>query len=221
MDPTIDIFAEGGGVSEDIFGDLGVAPPPKLRYTPEPDFDQVIQFTQDPEAFRTIEAIEGRYKKGRIDIERKRAAGGYGIGEEFDRSAFEADFRKLNEALEKGMPARLFPAFTPYTAQEADMVAQVSQAEAVPSMAQQRVADERMGDRETNRMIEKAMGPLGAKVAGLQEGIGSLLGRFSGGTDDQQFILRPEGRKPEIKLFKREGQRGMPDQTGIQFTRRF
>ena len=157
MDPTIDIFAEG------------VAPPPKLRYTPEPDFDQVIQFTQDPEAFRTIEAIEGRYKKGRIDIERKRAAGGYGIGEEFDRSAFEADFRKLNEALEKGMPARLFPAFTPYTAQEADMVAQVSQAEAVPSMAQQRVADERMGDRETNRMIEKAMGPLGAKVAGLQE----------------------------------------------------
>ena len=168
-----------------------------------------------------MEAIEGRYKKGRVDIERKRAAGGYGIGDDFDRSAFESDFRKLNEALNKGMPARLYPAFTPYTAQEADMVAQVSQAEAVPSMAQQRVADERVGNREARRMIEQSMGPLGSKVAGLQEGIGSLLGRFSGGTDDQQFILRSEGRKPEIKLFKQEGQRGMPDQTGIQFTRRF
>ena len=209
MDPTIDIFSEEA------------APPPQLRYTPEPDFDQVIQFTKDPEAFKTMEAIEGRYKKGRVDIERKRAAGGYGIGDDFDRSAFESDFRKLNEALNKGMPARLFPAFTPYTAQEADMVAQVSQAEAVPSMAQQRVADERVGNREAKRMIEQSMGPLGSKVAGLQEGIGSLLGRFSGGTDDQQFILRSEGRKPEIKLFKQEGQRGMPDQTGIQFTRRF
>tara|TARA_R100001129_G_scaffold30877_1_gene20396 strand:- start:98 stop:724 length:627 start_codon:yes stop_codon:yes gene_type:complete len=208
VDPTIDIFAEG------------VAPPPKLRYTPEPDFDQVIQFTQDPEAFRTMEAIEGRYKKGRIDIARKRQAGGYGVGDDFDRSAFEADFRKLNEALEMGMPARIFPAFTPYTAKEADMVAGVSQAEAVPSMAQQIVSQTRYGDRETERMKDRVE-PLGAKVAGLQEGIGSLLGRFSGGTDDQQFILRREGRKPEIKLFKREGTRGMPDQTGIQFTRRF
>ena len=161
MDPTIDIFSEEA------------APPPQLRYTPEPDFDQVIQFTKDPEAFKTMEAIEGRYKKGRVDIERKRAAGGYGIGDDFDRSAFESDFRKLNEALNKGMPARLFPAFTPYTAQEADMVAQVSQAEAVPSMAQQRVADERVGNREAKRMIEQSMGPLGSKVAGLQEGIGS------------------------------------------------
>ena len=206
MDPTIDIFAEG------------VAPPPKLRYTPEPDFDQIIQFTQDPEAFGTVEAVAGRYKKGRIDIERKRAAGGYGRGDEFDRSAFEADFRKLNEALEKGMPARIFPAFTPYTAQEADMVAQVSQAGAVPSMAQQIVSGSR--DQQADRMIER-LDPLGARVSRVQEGIGSLLGRFRGGTDDKQFILRPEGRKPEIKLFKREGERGMPDQTGIQFTRRF
>jgi len=209
VDPTIDIFAEG------------VAPPPKLRYTPEPDFDQVIQFTQDPEAFRTIEAIEGRYKKGRIDIERKRAAGGYGIGDEFDREALENDFRKLNEALKQGMPARLFPAFMPLTPQEADMTAEVAFYGGVPTMEEQIVSGVRYGDRETNRMIEQSMGPLGAKVAGLKEGIGSLLGRFSGGTDDQQFILRREGRKPEIKLFKREGERGMPDQTGIQFTRRF
>ena len=208
MDPTIDIFAEAGPV------------PPRPGYTPEPDFNQVIQFTQDPEAFGTMEAVAGRYEKGRADIERKRAAGGYGIGEEFDRSAFEADFRKLNEALEMGMPARIFPAFTPYTAQEADMVAEVSQAGAVPSMAQQIVSQTRYGDRETERMKDR-VDPLGAKVAGLQEGIGSLLGRFRGGTDDKQFILRPEGRKSEIKLFKREGERGMPDQTGIQFTRRF
>ena len=206
MDPTIDIFAEG------------VPVPPRLRYAPEPDFNQVIQFTQDPEAFGTMEAVAGRYEKGRADIERKRAAGGYGIGEEFDRSAFEADFRKLNEALEMGMPARIFPAFTPYTAQEADMVAEVSQAGAVPSMAQQIVSGSR--DQQADRMIER-LDPLGARVSRVQEGIGSLLGRFRGGTDDKQFILRPEGRKPEIKLFKREGERGMPDQTGIQFTRRF
>lgn len=206
MDPTIDIFAEGGTV------------PPRLGYTPEPDFNQVIQFTQDPEAFGTVEAVAGRYEKGRVDIERKRAAGGYGIGDDFDRSAFQSDFRKLNEALEMGMPARIFPAFTPYTAQEADMVAEVSQAGAVPSMAQQIVSGSR--DQQADRMIER-LDPLGARVSRVQEGIGSLLGRFSGGTDDQQFILRPEGRKPEIKLFKREGERGMPDQTGIQFTRRF
>ena len=206
MDPTIDIFAEGAPV------------PPRPGYAPEPDFNQVIQFTQDPEAFGTMEAVAGRYEKGRADIERKRAAGGYGIGDEFDRSAFQNDFRKLNEALEMGMPARIFPAFTPYTAQEADMVAEVSQAGAVPSMAQQIVSGSR--DQQADRMIER-LDPLGARVSRVQEGIGSLLGRFRGGTDDKQFILRPEGRKPEIKLFKREGERGMPDQTGIQFTRRF
>ena len=206
MDPTIDIFAEGGPV------------PPRLGYAPEPDFNQVIQFTQDPEAFGTMEAVAGRYEKGRADIEKKRAAGGYGIGDEFDRSAFQNDFRKLNEALEMGMPARIFPAFTPYTAQEADMVAEVSQAGAVPSMAQQIVSGSR--DQQADRMIER-LDPLGARVSRVQEGIGSLLGRFRGGTDDKQFILRPEGRKSEIKLFKREGERGMPDQTGIQFTRRF
>ena len=206
MDPTIDIFAEGGPV------------PPRLGYAPEPDFNQVIQFAQDPEAFGTMEAVAGRYEKGRADIEKKRAAGGYGIGDEFDRSAFQNDFRKLNEALEMGMPARIFPAFTPYTAQEADMVAEVSQAGAVPSMAQQIVSGSR--DQQADRMIER-LDPLGARVSRVQEGIGSLLGRFRGGTDDKQFILRPEGRKSEIKLFKREGERGMPDQTGIQFTRRF
>tara|TARA_R100001086_G_scaffold15498_1_gene7614 strand:+ start:446 stop:1066 length:621 start_codon:yes stop_codon:yes gene_type:complete len=206
VDPTIDIFAEGGPV------------PPRLGYAPEPDFNQVIQFTQDPEAFGTMEAVAGRYEKGRADIEKKRAAGGYGIGDEFDRSAFQNDFRKLNEALEMGMPARIFPAFTPYTAQEADMVAEVAQAGAVPSMAQQIVSGSR--DQQADRMIER-LDPLGARVSRVQEGIGSLLGRFRGGTDDKQFILRPEGRKSEIKLFKREGERGMPDQTGIQFTRRF
>ncbi len=192
--------------------------PPRLGYAPEPDFNQVIQFTQDPEAFGTMEAVAGRYEKGRADIEKKRAAGGYGIGDEFDRSAFQNDFRKLNEALEMGMPARIFPAFTPYTAQEADMVAEVAQAGAVPSMAQQIVSGSR--DQQADRMIER-LDPLGARVSRVQEGIGSLLGRFRGGTDDKQFILRPEGRKSEIKLFKREGERGMPDQTGIQFTRRF
>ena len=192
--------------------------PPRLGYAPEPDFNQVIQFTQDPEAFGTMEAVAGRYEKGRADIERKRAAGGYGIGDQFDRSAFQNDFRKLNEALEMGMPARIFPAFTPYTAQEADMVAEVAQAGAVPSMAQQIVSGSR--DQQADRMIER-LDPLGARVSRVQEGIGSLLGRFRGGTDDKQFILRPEGRKSEIKLFKREGERGMPDQTGIQFTRRF
>ena len=207
----IDIFSEGGTVPP---------PPMRLRYEPAPKFDQVIQFQQDPEGFNSLESRAKRYEEGRIDIERKKASGAYGSGDSFDREAYENDFTKLNEAYEMGMPARIFPAFMPYTAQEADMAAEVSFYGGVPTMEEQIVTQSNIGEEMLEKNIE-AIDPMGSRVAGLQEGIGSLLGRLGGGSEGKQFILRKEGKKPEIKLFKKEGSRGMPDQTGIQFTRRF
>jgi hypothetical protein len=163
----------------DIFEEGGAAPPPpmQLRFTPTPNFNQIIEFKRDPEAFNSYEAIESRYKEGRVDIERKKASGAYGIGDSFDREAFENDFRKLNQALDQGMPARLFPAFMPLTPQEADMTAEVYFYGDVPTMEEQIVTQTTYGDTATDRMIDARM-PAASKIIAAQEGIGSLLGRF-------------------------------------------
>ena len=220
MDPTIDIFSEG------------VAPPPTLRYSIEPDYSQVVQFTQDPEAFKTVEAIEGRYKKGRIDIERKRAGGGYGIGDEFDRSAFEADFKKLNQALAQGMPARIFPAFMPLTPEEADQIVLVASKGRKPTLEEQ-AAPKIAADIARRDAIEGALRPLDPSRR-FSQGIESLLSRVGGDMKKREFLLRQDIQKipstalealkqgkPEIRFFAEKGERGMPGQMGLRFTKRF
>ena len=212
--------------NEDIFGVMGgemdapVPPPMELKFNPAPNFQQIIEFKRNPEAFNSYEAIERRYREGRVDIERKKASGAYGVGDSFDQEAYSTDFKNLNEALYKGMPARLFPAFMPYTAQEADMAAEVSFYGGVPTMEEQIVTQKTYGEDETDRMTRKAA-PLEMGIDTLQEGIGSLLSRFGGDSDSMQFILAQEGRRPEIQFFREKGRQGMPDQAGIRFTRTF
>jgi hypothetical protein len=206
----------------DIFG-VDPRPPARPEYVPPQRFDQLQQFVEDPKGFNSPEAVERRYNQGRQDILDKREQGGYGRGENFDREAYESDYRSLNRAYEMGMPARIFPAFTPYSAREADMAAEIAQYEGIPT-PEQMGAEQVLARISADRSLEKeiaALDPIGRGVQNIAGGIGSLLGRIGGDSSGKQFILREEGRGPEIKLFREEARRGMPAQTGVTVTRRF
>jgi hypothetical protein len=216
-------FQAGGAVNDvDIF-DVDPRPPARPEYIPPQRFDQLQQFVEDPKGFNSPESVERRYNQGRQDILDKREQGGYGMGENFDREAYESDYRSLNRALDMGMPARIFPAFTPYSAREADMAAEIAQYEGIPT-PEQMGAEQVLARISADRSLEKeiaALDPIGRSVQNIAGGIGSLLGRVGAGSSGKQFILREEGRGPEIKLFREEGRRGMPSQTGVTVTRRF
>jgi len=217
-------YKEGGGVGDiDIFEPSNPAPPARAEYIPPQRFDQLQQFAEDPQGFSNLEAVATRYEQGRQDILNKREQGGYGSGDNFDREAFRQDYQNLNKALNMGMPARIFPAFTPYTAREADMAAEITQYEGVPAPEQQ-AAEQILARTSADRALERKitdLDPFGRRVQEIAGGVGSLLGRFGGTGDEKQLILREEARGPEIKLFRQEARRGMPAQTGVTFTRRF
>ena len=217
-------YKEGGGVGDiDIFEPSNPAPPVRAEYIPPQRFDQLQQFAEDPQGFSSNEAVTMRYEQGRQDILNKREQGGYGSGDNFDREAYQRDYQNLNKALDMGMPARIFPAFTPYTAREADMAAEITQYEGVPTPEQQ-AAEQILARTSADRALERKitdLDPFGRRVQEIAGGVGSLLGRFGGTSDEKQLILREEAKGPEIKLFRQEARRGMPSQTGVTFTRRF
>lgn len=217
-------YKEGGGVGDiDIFEPSNPAPPARAEYIPPQRFDQLQQFAEDPQGFSSNEAVTRRYDQGRQDILNKREQGGYGSGDNFDREAYQRDYQNLNKALDMGMPARIFPAFTPYTAREADMAAEITQYQGIPTpeqMGAEQVLARTSADRALERKITD-LDPFGRRVQEIAGGVGSLLGRLGGTSDEKQFILRQEAKGPEIKLFRQEARRGMPSQTGVTFTRRF
>lgn len=222
-------MAEGGEV--DIFTSEVIPasprPPSQPTQAPNPmqmNFNQIQIAVERPDLFRSQEGIEARYRLARNQIKEKRDQGGYGQGEAFDRAAMESDFRRLNKMLEQGMPPRLYPATTPYSAGEAEIIAEITQTGGIPSPEAREagIRLERGPDSMASRMdkrIAKDLKPMDA----LTKGLGSFLGRFSGssGEDDLRFTLERQGRGPEISLFRKTDRPDRPDMTGIQFTRRF
>jgi hypothetical protein len=222
-------MAEGGEV--DIFTSEVIPstprPPAQPPQAPNPmqmNFNQIQMAVERPDLFRSQEGIEARYRLARNQIKEKRDQGGYGQGENFDRAAMESDFRRLNKMLEQGMPPRLYPATVPYSAGEAEIIAEITQTGGIPSPEAREagIRLERGPDSMASRMDERMAKEL-KPMDVLTKGLGSFLGRFAGttGGDDLRFRLERQGRGPEISLFRKTNRPDRPDMMGIQFTRRF
>ena len=232
--------------NEDIFGmdlsELFGPVPPTNRYEKgyaAPDYRDVIEQAQNPEYFYSNEARNKRLRRAIDDLIDRKRRGVYDTDGVFDPAKQKRDEDLIKQAERQGMPPRLFPFYVPYSADEADTIAEYSS-----RLMQQNpeVLQKSPEQSLLNKVMPKVVGGIESLLTlpeprkpGDATGVRRVSPRLTGDDDSMEYTLTRQEigdrdpktgafkttAMPEIKLFREKGRQGMPDQTGIRVTKRF